>query len=410
MTRRPTRRQILAATGSMALTTSIAGCTGSGGGGSGDGGGGTATESGDGDGGGGGSGGSTATESGDGESSSEGTPIPPEEFPEFDASDPQWPQRTSTLLDAGFETGVLADLERMEEDPREEPRYGDPVPETPSSESELIDPDTLTFALAPTEDPTVYRDTLQPLLDNIAEETGKEVQFQPLQSYAAQVEAMRSERLHISGFSTGTVPFAVNIANAVPFSIQINPEGKFGYRLWTITQIDSPINNLQDLSGKTVAHSDPSSNSGNLAPRALVPAATDPSINAEEDYSVAFSGGHQQTALGVANGDYPAGHVCSTCYSRVVQDGQLDPEQIKAVWASDPFPTTAFSYRYNLTPELQEGIRAAFLDYDYMDTSIAEEFNNRGVWREIEYATVWDIILKIQQSLDVEYNVGNIEE
>jgi len=318
-----------------------------------------------------------------------------------------FPVTTDVLLDEGFETGNIADLEQMET--REEPRYGGAVQETPEGESELIDPDRLTFSLAPTEDPAVYQDTMQPLLDNIAEETGKTVEFFPLNSYAAQVEAMRSERLHIGGFSTGTVPFAVNLAGAVPFSIQVSDEGDFGYRLWAITQADNDeINSVEDFAGKTIAHTEPTSNSGNLAPRAIF--ADRFGIVPGEDYEVEYSGGHQQSALGVANGDYPAAPVCSTCYARVANADQLDPSRIKCVFASRPFPTTGFCYRYDLTPELQEGIRAAFLDYDYSDTSIAEQFEGRGQWTEIDYATVWDVILTIQEANEVEYEEGEIGE
>jgi phosphonate transport system substrate-binding protein len=318
-----------------------------------------------------------------------------------------FPVTTDVLLEAGFETGNIKDLEQMEE--REEPRYGNPVQETPSDESELIDPDTIAFAVVPTEDPTVYEDTMQPLMDNIAEETGKEVEFFPLNSYAAQVEAMRSERLHVSGFSTGTVPFAVNLAGAVPFSIQVSQEGDFGYRLWAITQGDNDeISSVEDFAGRTIAHTEPTSNSGNLAPRAIFEDQF--GIVPGEDYEVEYSGGHQQSSLGVANGDYPAAPVCSTCFSRVADAGQLDPAQIKAVYASRPFPTTGFSYRYNLTPEIQEGVQAAFLDYDYSDTAIAEEFEGRGTWVGIDYASVWDIILTIQEANNVEYEEGEIGE
>nr|WP_224829160.1 phosphate/phosphite/phosphonate ABC transporter substrate-binding protein [Saliphagus infecundisoli] len=308
----------------------------------------------------------------------------------------------------------MTDLERMREDQRDEPRYGDPVAETPDSEGELINPDTLQFSLVPTEDPTVYENTLEPLLTNIEEETGKSVEYATLDSYAAQVEAMRSERLHMAGFSTGTVPYAVNIANAVPFSVQVDgsgDEGSFGYRLWLITQVDNEeLGSLEDFQGdpmQNVAHADPTSNSGNLAPRALF---ANEGVVPEEDYEVSYSGGHQQSSLGVANGDYEAAPVCSTCYARVARDDQLDPEGIKVLWASEPFPTTAFSYVSTLHPDIQEGVRAAFLDYDYQDTAIAEEFEGRGTWVEIDYATVWDIILQTHENQSIEYETGNMGE
>ncbi|MEM4781199.1 MAG: phosphate/phosphite/phosphonate ABC transporter substrate-binding protein, partial [Halalkalicoccus sp.] len=80
-----------------------------------------------------------------------------------------------------------------------------------------------------------------------------------------------------------------------------------------------------------------------------------------------------------------------------------DSSEIKSVWASAPFPTTAFSYVYNLHPDVQEGVRNAFLEYDYQDTGIAEEFEGRGTWVEIDYATHWHDILVNHEVNGVEY-------
>ena len=324
---------------------------------------------------------------------------------DFDPANPEFPQSMDTLIQAGFESGSTEDLENMEE--RDEPRYGDPVQTTPDSSSEQLDPDRLAFAMTPTEDPAVYRDTMKPLMDNIAAETGKSIEYFPLNSYASQIEAMRSERLHVAGFSTGPTPFAVNLAGAVPFSLQVSSGGDFGYRLWLATQADNDeINALEDLAGKRVAHAEPSSNSGNLAPRALF---SNQGVTPGEDYEVTYSGGHEQSIIGVANDDYDAAPVCSTCVVRVAEADNIDPSQLKVVWASNPFPTTSFCYRYNLTPEIQDGIRNAFIEYDYGDTKIAEVFNGRGSFTEIDYATAYDIILQIQENNDINYNKGNVE-
>ena len=49
--------------------------------------------------------------------------------------------------------------------------------------------------------------------------TGKKVVFFPVQSNAAQIEAMRSGRLHVAGVNTGGNPLAVNCAGFVPFAM-----------------------------------------------------------------------------------------------------------------------------------------------------------------------------------------------
>lgn len=319
-------------------------------------------------------------------------------YPEFDPLDPEFPQLTSTLLEHGFETGHIDELDEFEE--REEPAYGDPPRETPEDESEWLDPDIIDFAMVPTEDPAVFEGVLDPLLENIEEETDRPVENNPLQSYAAQIEAMRNERLHVSGFSTGSTPFAVNNAGAVPFSIQVGEE-EFGYRLWVITRADNDeITELEDMAGANVAHTDPSSNSGHLAPNALF---TEEGVEPGEDYEIEFSGSHENSATGIYHGDYDVAPICSTCYARVARRGDVDPAEIEAIWASRAFPTTAFCYRYDLHPDLQEGVRRAFLEYDYQDTAIAEEFEGRGTWVEIDYATHWHDILINHSVNEVDY-------
>ncbi|PSP18566.1 phosphate/phosphite/phosphonate ABC transporter substrate-binding protein [Halobacteriales archaeon QH_10_67_13] len=323
-----------------------------------------------------------------------------EDFPEWDSEDPAFPQLASTLLEDEFHVGSPALLESMEQ--RDEPRYGNPVPETPSPGDQL-DPDTIEFSVVPTEDPDAYGDIWAPLVENMEAETGRSVTVNPLDSSAAQIEAMRADRLHVTGFSTGTVPFAVNIAGARPFAMQVS-EGQFGYKLWVLTQADSSISSLGDIAGADIAHVEETSNSGHQAPVALF---SSEGVAPGEDYEFEFSGSHENSIRGVAAGDYEAAPIASTVLFRQADSGEVDPDELKVVYSSDPFPTTGFSVNPRLTPELQEGIVASHLEYDYAGTSI-EEFYERGQFIEIDYATNWDVILQIQEQNEVDYQVDQI--
>lgn len=147
---------------------------------------------------------------------------------------------------------------------------GDLLADTPTAASEWLDPDTLVFSYTAVEDPSVYENVFKELMDHIAKKTGKQVKWYGPESYAAQVEAMRSGRLHISGFAAGATVYGVNLAGFHPAAMMGNKDGTFrGYQLWLITPKDSDIKTVQDLKGRKVAHVTPSSNSGNQAPRAL---------------------------------------------------------------------------------------------------------------------------------------------
>ena len=175
----------------------------------------------------------------------------------------------------------------------------DLVADTPTDSSEWLDPDTLIFSYTPVEDPSVYENVFTEFMAYLSEQTGKDVRWYGAESYAAQVEAMRSGRLHVAGISTGPTPFGVNLAGYVPFAIMDGPKG-YGYKLQLITQKDSDIKAVGDLKGRKIAHVTPSSNSGNQAPRALF---QDLGVTPDVDYEVLYSGKHDNSIMGVANKD-----------------------------------------------------------------------------------------------------------
>ena len=74
---------------------------------------------------------------------------------------------------------------------------GDLVADAPTDPKDWIDPSVLVFSYTPVEDPAVYGKVWEEFIDHLAKETGKKVQFFPVQSNAAQIEAMRAGRLHV---------------------------------------------------------------------------------------------------------------------------------------------------------------------------------------------------------------------
>ncbi|MDI5891404.1 phosphate/phosphite/phosphonate ABC transporter substrate-binding protein [Halomonas rhizosphaerae] len=283
---------------------------------------------------------------------------------------------------------------------------GDMVADRPADESEWADPDTLIFAYTPVEDPAIYSDIWQPFIDHLQDVTGRDVRFFAVQSNSAQVEAMRSGRLHIAGFSTGPTPFAVNLAGAVPFALMGSDDGQFGYTLQLYTHVDSGIDEMADLKGKRVAHTSPTSNSGNQAPRALFP---EEGIVPDEDYEVIYSGSHDQSMLGVVAQDYDAAPVASEVVDRMAARDLYDPEDVKIIYESDRFPTTSYTYAHNLHPDLVDKIEEAFFSFEFAGTELGEEFEGVEKFIPINYQEHWKVIRTIQEANGVEYTPDNLE-
>ncbi|MCK5574632.1 MAG: phosphate/phosphite/phosphonate ABC transporter substrate-binding protein, partial [Sphingomonadales bacterium] len=226
--------------------------------------------------------------------------------------------------------------------------------------------------------------------------TGKKVKWYGADSYASQVEAMRSGRLHIAGISTGPTVFGVNLAGYVPVAIMGKDDGRFGYKLQLITHKDTDIKKVSDMKGRNIAHVSPSSNSGNQAPRALFKSM---GVTPDEDYKVQYSGKHDNSILGVANKDYEAAPVASSVLDRMVDKGVVNADDLRIIWESKLFPTTSYGYAHNLHPDLQAKVRDAFLTFDWKGTALDKEFGKKSDrFIPITFKEHWSDIRTIQET------------
>jgi phosphonate transport system substrate-binding protein len=269
----------------------------------------------------------------------------------------------------------------------------DGIADVPREPAKVLNPDTLVFAYVPVEDPAVYSTVFTDLLRHIEKATGKKTQFFAPQNYAAQLEAMRSGRLHITGYSTGSVPYAVNLAGAVPFAQMATDKGPRGYHLVVIVQAgNTRINSVADLKGKRVAHVSQTSNSGHQAPvyffskMGVVPG---------RDYQIAFSGKHDNSVLGVVNGDYDAAAVADTVLERMVNRGVVKRTDYKIVYTSPVFPTAGFAYYHALDPGLAARIKDAFFSFKVQGTSVGREFRDTVGFLPIDYKRDWEAVVGI---------------
>ena len=280
---------------------------------------------------------------------------------------------------------------------------GDMIADIPTDASKLVDPDTLIFAYTPVEDPAVYAVAWSDFLTHMEKVTGKKVQFFPVQSNAAQIEAMRAGRLHIAGFNTGSNPIAVACAGFRPFTMMAHADGSFGYEMEILTYPGSGIEKVEDIKGKSMAFTSETSNSGFKAPSAILKAEYD--MIPGRDFEPLFSGKHDNSILGVANKDYLAASIANSVRDRMILREVITPDQVVSIYKSQTFPTTGFGTAHNLTPELQENIRKGFFTFDWEGTTLQEEFSKSGESQfiPITFKGHWAVIRLIDEANGVSY-------
>lgn len=271
---------------------------------------------------------------------------------------------------------------------------GDLVADTPTDPKLLKTPSTIVFTYTPVEDPAVYEKIFKPFTDYLGQCTAKKVVFYQVQSNAAEIEAMRSGRLHVAGFSTGPTAFAVNIAGAVPFAVKGTEKEFQGYNLLVVVKKDSPYKKLADLKGKKFAHTSPSSNSGHMAPMALFPKE---GLAPGKDYNILFSGKHDQSILGVKSGDYDGAAVASDVYYRMAKRGQINEDDFRVIYKSAKFPTSSFAYAYNLEPKFRDQLVKCFYDYRFTD-EMQKAFDGADRFYPVNFKKDWAIVRQVAEA------------
>ncbi|TDJ17626.1 MAG: phosphate/phosphite/phosphonate ABC transporter substrate-binding protein [Gammaproteobacteria bacterium] len=232
--------------------------------------------------------------------------------------------------------------------------------------AECENPDSLTFAIIPTEETVAELQLYKPVTDRLAKLTGKKIEFFMPTSYASVVEGM------LSGFVDVAVlgPYSYVIASSKDPTIEVfatyakrpghlQEEGP-GYRGVLISKKGSGLTTIESLRGKVVGLTDPGSTSGNLVPRVVFSKVIGEDIDKYFKKTV-YTGSHELSTVAVYQGKVDAAFVASHRFDNVVDKGEVKLEDFNILWSSPPIPQDPFVYRNTLCEDIKANIRETFL-------------------------------------------------
>lgn len=164
---------------------------------------------------------------------------------------------------------------------------------------------------------------------------------------------------------------AIHIADpeaASPVLVKTNLDGTFNYYSIGFARADSGITSLADMQGRSFAFADPNSTSGYLIPLVELPAQGYSMTEGEYFGRIAFSGGHEQSIIGVANGDFDAAVAWadgqgdwadgynSGAFRRAADSGLVDMNDLVEIWRSSPIPEGPITLRNALPQDVKDTI------------------------------------------------------
>jgi phosphonate transport system substrate-binding protein len=188
----------------------------------------------------------------------------------------------------------------------------------------------------------------------------------------------------IQGLLGGTIDYAWLGASAYakvymtdPAAVELkltkqNVDGSTGYYSIGFARADSGITSMDDAKGKIFAFADPNSTSGYLVPGAELMATYG---NLEEYFAeVKMSGGHEQSIVGVHNGDFDAGvswadglgnwedGYNSGAFRRAADAGLVDMSNLVEIWRSKLIPEGPLVIRSALPTDVKDKVTTLTAD------------------------------------------------
>lgn len=234
------------------------------------------------------------------------------------------------------------------------------------------DPETLKVALLPDENASTVIKNNKPLELYLEKQLGKKVELIVTTDYSSMIEAMRHGRIDLAYFGPLSYVLARQKSEIEPFAA-IKQKGSTTYQALLIVNTAAGINSIADIASKDVAYGDKASTSSHLIPKAML---AEGGLLAGTQYREHFVGAHDAVALAVQNGHAQAGGLSKPIFEALVQRGMIDPNKVKVLAESKPFPQYPWTMRSNLKPELKAKIRTAFLELK--DPEVLKPFKAEG--------------------------------
>lgn len=274
--------------------------------------------------------------------------------------------------------------------------------ESSSASGFAVDENTLVFGVVP--DSVDTETNYQPLMDYIAEITGKTVEYHESTDYAALIEAAVAGKVDVASFSGFTYVTATNNgAKLTPISSIVTEEGQEpGYFSQAIVPAGSDIKSIDDFKGKKVCFVDPSSTSGYLFPSYnLLKAGIDP----KTDITPVFAGKHDVSVAKVGEG--------VECEAGFAEDSEVEKSDKVKVVDETMVPGAPLVYSSTLPDDVSKKLIDGLSDIT-IDDIIAAGIDgaDTDAFRSVFYATkpvddaYYDLIRDICKETEAEQCQG----
>ncbi len=246
---------------------------------------------------------------------------------------------------------------------------------------------------------------------HVRETLGVELDLYLSSEYAGVIQAIAAGQIEVMdmGASGYAAAWLETNGNIEPLVVPQEMDGSIGYYSVMFVRADSPYHSVEDLRGKTFAWADPNSASGYLFPLVSLRGMD---IEPEQHFgNVIFSGGHEQSIIGVLDGAYDAAVTWTNDIEQhtrgglhmMLERGVLEKEDIRIIWVSDLIPNPVIAIRSDVPEAMKNDLRNLFLNLHKDNPEVFREVarGNSPGYVEVDHS-VYEIAIQLRQQLAAE--------
>lgn len=247
--------------------------------------------------------------------------------------------------------------------------------------------------------------------DYVQEKLGVDLDLYLASEYSGVIQAIAAGQIEVMdmGPSGYAAAYIETNGGVEPLVVPQETDGAIGYYSVMFVRADSDIHSFEDTEGRSFAWADPNSSSGYLFPLVSM---RDRGIDPDEHFSdVVFSGGHEQSIIGVLDGAYdvavtwtndPEDHTRGGIHMMLERE-VLKEEDIRIIWQSDLIPNPVIAIRSDVPQQMKDDLRDLFLNMKEDNPEVFAEVarGESAGYVEVDHE-VYEIAVKLRRQLAAE--------
>ena len=225
------------------------------------------------------------------------------------------------------------------------------------SGSILFAAETLRFTAIPDQDTSRLQKRFGKVADYLSKELGKKVEYIPVKSYSASVNAFKNNQVQLAWFGGLS---GVKARRAVPGSMAIaQGEEDPDFITYIIANKSAGLGYSQSfpnaIEGRVFTFGSKGSTSGRLMPEFFIRKHFNKAPN-KIFKRVGFSGDHSKTIALVQSGSYEVGAVNYKVWDRELKSGKIDPSKVQVIWQTPGYVDYNWTIRGDVDQKFGKGM------------------------------------------------------